>query len=144
MKATTPTLRRRSAALIALAVAGSLVLSAYVAGGGASPAPDDGPKVLSVAASAAVTTWDPLRSFSAEAFYMGNGYEALLKRNPEGSAEEFAPGLAKEWEVSEDGLSWTFTLQDGAVFHSGEPVDSAAVKASLEAAKEYAGASFIW
>lgn len=145
MKATTPKLRRRSAALIALAAAGSLVLSACVAGGGGnSPAPDDGPKVLSVASSAAVTTWDPVRSFSTEAFYMGNVYETLLKRNPEGSAEEFTPGLAKEWEVSEDGLSWTFTLQDGAVFHSGEPVDSAAVKASLEAAKEYAGASFIW
>ncbi|QTV79954.1 ABC transporter substrate-binding protein [Microbacterium sp. NIBRBAC000506063] len=91
-----------------------------------------------------MTTWDPVRSFSTEAFYMGNVYETLLKRNPEGSAEEFTPVLASSWDASEDGLTWTFHLQEDATFHSGAPVDSAAVKASIEAAQEYAGASFIW
>lgn len=143
MKTTRSKLPRRSAALIALAAAGALVLSACTAGGGAGNNPDS-PKVLAVASSASVTTWDPVRSFSTEAFYMGNVYETLLKKNPEGSSEDFTPGLAKEWSVNDDGTVWTFELQDDATFHSGEPVDSAAVKASIEAAAEYAGASFIW
>lgn len=32
-----------------------------------------------------------------------------------------APDLAKEWEVSEDGLEWTFHLRDDVSWHDGEP-----------------------
>lgn len=32
------------------------------------------------------------------------------------------PGLAKSWDVSEDGLTWTFHLREGAKFHSGNEV----------------------
>lgn len=32
------------------------------------------------------------------------------------------PLLAREWQVSDDGLEYTFTLRDGARFHNGEPV----------------------
>ena len=34
--------------------------------------------LLRVAATAAVTTWDPIKSFSTEALYMANIYEPLL------------------------------------------------------------------
>jgi peptide/nickel transport system substrate-binding protein len=34
-----------------------------------------------------------------------------------------APGIAKSWEISEDGLTYTFELDD-ATFHDGEPVTS--------------------
>ena len=101
-------------------------------------------KVLTVAASAAVTTWDPVRSFSTEALYLGNVYEPLLWKNPAGSDDEYTPGLAESWKASPDGLSWTFNIRSGATFHDGEPVDAAAVKASIEAAQDHAGASFIW
>lgn len=102
------------------------------------------PNVLSVAASAAVTTWDPVRSFSTEALYMGNVYETLLKKNPEGASEQFTPVLAESWETSDDGKTWTFHIQKNATFHDGTKVDADAVKQSIEAAKEYGGASFIW
>ena len=101
-------------------------------------------KVLTVAASAAVTTWDPVRSFSTEALYLGNVYEPLLWKNPAGSGDEFTPGLAESWEASPDGMSWTFKIRSGATFHDGEPVDAAAVKASIEAAQDHGGAAFIW
>lgn len=42
------------------------------------------------------------------------------------------PALAKSWDVSEDGLTYTFTLRDGAVFHNGEPVLAEHVKWSWE------------
>src|SRR5919109_2383948 len=33
-----------------------------------------------------------------------------------------APGLAESWEQSEDGLTWTFTIREGATWHDGMPV----------------------
>lgn len=32
------------------------------------------------------------------------------------------PSLAKSWAISDDGLTYTFTLQDNATFHNGRPV----------------------
>jgi peptide/nickel transport system substrate-binding protein len=40
---------------------------------------------------------------------------------------EIEPGLAEEWEASDDGLEWTFTLREGVTFHDGEPFNAAAV-----------------
>jgi peptide/nickel transport system substrate-binding protein len=135
---------RSPRALSALAggAVGALVLAGCTVGGSAVEGSDT--SVLSVAASAAVTTWDPVRSFSTEALYLGNVYEPLLWKNPEGAEEEFTPAIAESWETSEDGLTWTFTIRDGATFHDGEAVDADAVKTSIEAAKDHAGASFIW
>jgi ABC-type transport system substrate-binding protein len=103
-----------------------------------------GPVVLNVAATANVTTWDPVKSFSTEALYMANIYEQLLRINPPGSAETYTPLLATSWESSADGKTWTFKLRDGVTFHDGETMDAAAVKASIEAAAKSGGASFIW
>jgi peptide/nickel transport system substrate-binding protein len=40
--------------------------------------------------------------------------------------------LAESWTTSADGLNWTFRLRPNAFFHDGSPVDSSAVKGSLE------------
>ncbi len=42
------------------------------------------------------------------------------------------PGLATNWQVSGDQLTWTFTLRDGVVFHDKTPFTAAAMKKSLE------------
>lgn len=34
------------------------------------------------------------------------------------------PELAKSWSVSEDGLTWTFDLEQGVTFHDGRPMTS--------------------
>jgi peptide/nickel transport system substrate-binding protein len=109
----------------------------------AAPTPE-APRVLKVAATANITTWDPVKSFSTEALYMGNFYEQLLRINPPGSSERFTPLLAESWESSADGLEWTFHLRAGVKFHDGEPLTAEAVKLSIEAAKDHGGASFIW
>ncbi len=46
-----------------------------------------------------------------------NVYETLVRLQPDGS---ITPLLASEWEVSDDGLVYTFTLRDGVSFHNGE------------------------
>jgi peptide/nickel transport system substrate-binding protein len=106
-----------------------------------TPAP---PLVLKVAATAAITTWDPIKSFSTEAFYMANLYEPLLRINPPGSADKFTGVLATSWDVSADGLTWTFHLRPNVTFHDGTPMNADAVIQSLQAAADHGGASFIW
>ncbi len=101
-------------------------------------------KVLRIANTANITTWDPVKSFSTEAAYMGNMYEQLLRINPPGAEQRFTPLLAESWESSADGLVWTFYLRPDVFFHDGEPLTAEAVKLSIEAAAARGGASFIW
>lgn len=108
------------------------------------PTQTPAPLVLKIANTANITTWDPVKSFSTEAAYMGNMYEQLLRINPPGSDEKFTPLLAKSWETSNEGKTWIFHLREGVKFHDGEPLTAEAVKLSIEAAKDHAGASFIW
>ena len=107
----------------------------------ATPTP---PLVLKIANTANITTWDPVLSFSTEAAYMANIYEQLLRINPPGSAQKYTPLLAQSWDTSADGMTWTFHLRQGVKFHDGEAMNAAAVKKSIDAAKDHGGASFIW
>jgi peptide/nickel transport system substrate-binding protein len=54
---------------------------------------------------------------------------------------DVVPGLAEGWETSEDGLTVTFHLRPGVTFHSGKPLTSEDVKASLDAIKVEANAA---
>ena len=60
----------------------------------------------------------------------GNVYEGLYRLTDDGEVE---PLLAEDAQVSDDGLTYTFTLRDGVTFHSGDPLTSADVKSSIEA-----------
>ncbi len=124
---------------IAIATSSLLAIASFAVPNAAQAA-----SVFKVATSAAVTTWDPIQSFSTEAFYMTNIYEPLLWKNPDGVSPEYSPALATSWSASKDGKAWTFKLRAGATFHDGSPVNSAAVKASLESSKKVGGAGFIW
>ena len=55
-------------------------------------------------------------------------YRGLFNYNVEGVA---SPELVESYEVSEDGLTYTFTLRD-AVFHNGDPVTAEDVKFTFE------------
>ena len=51
-------------------------------------------------------------------------------------ATEFVPKLATEWSVADDGLTWTMTIRDDAVFHDGEPVTAEDVAYSIQLYKD--------
>lgn len=42
-----------------------------------------------------------------------------MKATPDG---RIIKDIAKSYEISEDGLTYTFKIRDDAVFHDGEPV----------------------
>ncbi|MFO8059372.1 MAG: ABC transporter substrate-binding protein [Bacillota bacterium] len=44
----------------------------------------------------------------------------------------FQPGLAEDWDISEDGLTYTFHLRDDVNFHDGPPVNAEAVKFTFD------------
>lgn len=56
-------------------------------------------------------------------------YDPLVWLTPDG---EFVAGLAEAWEISEDGLTYTFHLRDDVTFHDGTPFNAAAVRFSLD------------
>ena len=47
------------------------------------------------------------------------------------------PLLATEWEVAEDGLTYTFKLREGVKWHDGEDFTAEDVKFSILTAKQY-------
>jgi len=61
-----------------------------------------------------------------------NVFEGLTRFASHGSV---TPGLAKSWEISEDGLTYTFMLNDGVTFHDGSAMDGEDVKFSLDRAR---------
>jgi peptide/nickel transport system substrate-binding protein len=60
-------------------------------------------------------------------------YSGLLRATPEGN---FIPDLAELYDISEDGLTYTFTLRDELVWHDGEPVTSADVAFTIEKVRD--------
>lgn len=58
-----------------------------------------------------------------------NVFEGLTRFMSDGSV---VPGLAQSWEISEDGLTYTFKLHDGVTFHDGTTMDAEDVKFSLD------------
>ena len=61
-----------------------------------------------------------------------NIYEGLTRYAPDGSVR---PALAHSWDISDDGLIYTFHLRDGVTFHDGSAFDSNDVKFSLDRAR---------
>ena len=53
----------------------------------------------------------------------------LINITPDG---QFVGDAATSWSLSDDGLTYTFNLKDGVMFHDGTKVDAAAVKFSID------------
>lgn len=84
---------------------------------------------LTLAASTQAETLDPQTTAATSSFQSTKSlYDTLVEVDPQG---EIIPALAESWEISGDGLTWTFRLAD-ASFHDGTAFDSEDVKATLE------------
>ena len=61
-----------------------------------------------------------------------NVFEGLTRFMADGSV---VAGLAKSWDISDDGLTYTFTLNEGVMFHDGTDMNADDVKFSLDRAR---------
>ncbi len=61
----------------------------------------------------------------------GNLYDRLVNVDPE-DLSKIAPGVAERWEVSDEGTTIRFLLNEGLKFHSGNPVTAEDVAFSLK------------
>ena len=61
-----------------------------------------------------------------------NVFEGLTRIDSEGAVQ---PALAESWEVSDDGLTYTFKLREGVAFHDGTSFEASDVVFSLDRAR---------
>ncbi|MGY1827469.1 MULTISPECIES: ABC transporter substrate-binding protein [unclassified Blastococcus] len=127
------TRRRTSRALAASAAALTAVtLSACASsdrdsgegGGEGGEAQSGGTLVFGAAGDPAM--FDPAFASDGETFRIARQiHEGLLTNEP--GTTELVPALAEDWEVSEDGLEYTFNLREGVQFHDGTDFNAEAV-----------------
>lgn len=91
--------------------------------------------VLVIGKSEDPRTLDPAITMSNNAWSVTYpAYERLVRYKVEDGqgSTEVEGELASSWEVSDDGLVWTFELEPGHAFASGDPVDAEAVRFSFD------------
>ncbi len=89
--------------------------------------------VLRVGVSALPATLDPALAPDGPAGIVARHVFDRLVHYREGSSD-VEPGLAVQWNVARDGLTWSLRLRDGVRFHDGTPLTSQHVAVSLERA----------
>lgn len=91
----------------------------------------DGKLYMVIAGRQPVGHLDPAQKYDLSIRMMVQQlYDALVKY--EGDPAEIKPWLAESWDVSDDGLTYTFNLAKTAKFHDGSPVNAEAVVYSFE------------
>lgn len=110
--------------LLVLLLALSLVFALAACGGG-----EEGPDVeeglnLSFCLASEPETIDPALNTAVDgAIMLHHNFEGLLKWVDDGEGNAMlAPGMAEDWDVSEDGTVYTFHLRDDILWSDGEPV----------------------
>jgi len=78
-----------------------------------------------------VVTLDPAKAYDFASSNILQNVAETLVGFPPGETEP-APLLAESWEVSDDGLTYTFTIREGVTFSNGHELTSEDVKFSLD------------
>ena len=129
---------RRRAAWLSMVVAALALLAAACSSssdteeGGTVDGGGEGGAALNLAFFADMQVPDPDIFYEVEGNQVITAtYEGLLRYSPDNSTD-IEPLLAESYEVSPDGLTYTFNLRQGVTFVDGTPFDSAAAKFSFE------------
>jgi peptide/nickel transport system substrate-binding protein len=111
----------------ALAALAGLTLAAGVGPAGAAG-------TFRIAVGVDLDTVDPAQTTTTTVANMVDYVvETLTAMSPDGKIQ---PWLAESWTVSPDGLTYTFKLRKGVLFHDGTPFDAKAVKWNFDRLKD--------
>ncbi|MEZ5152311.1 ABC transporter substrate-binding protein [Rhodococcus zopfii] len=103
-------------------------------GGTSSSSADSGPPVsggtLTFYDPVEYAAWKPTNSLWSNSQVTNNLAERLVWQDP--STGDFKPWLAESYQVSDDHLSYTFTLREGVTFSDGTPLDADVVKLNFD------------
>lgn len=102
------------------------------AGGDSGDSGDSGePKTLIFGRGGDSVSLDPIAVTDGESYKVTkNIFDTLVNFGEQDT--EVNPGLATEWVAAEDGLTYTFTLEEGVKFHDGTDFNAEAVVANFE------------
>lgn len=99
-----------------------LAVSCSKSDGGESPSSYVQPSLVRLTMPSEPDSLDPYISTASDTeAVMHNVYEGLVLFNEDG---EIIPGLAEIWQISDDGLEYTFHLRDDVTFHNGKHFSS--------------------
>lgn len=118
-----------------LAVVAALALSSCA--GGSSTAPNaDVPATpvtggtLTYLATTEPPVWDGQRIPSLNVNSLNSSiFDTLVAQDADGT---YKPDLATSWDISDDGLTYTFHLREGVTFHDGTPFTAAVLKQNID------------
>lgn len=136
--------RRTSLAVAALLAAGALLLSACSGGASTTTSPTavtpDPDAVVTVRLVSEPSNLDIRQTAGAalDQILIDNVYQGLVSRTPD---QQIVDTLASSHKVSDDKLTYTFTLRDGVTFHDGTPLTADDVVWSLQQVKSNASYS---
>ena len=138
--------------MLAIALAALLVFGLTACGGtiekaetpAASAASGDAgetvqPKQVVVGVSMAATTMDPAHEYEADAEMMLHSVYPTLVTSDYADESRILPCVASDWTISDDGLTYTFTLNQGIRFTTGKELKASDVAFSLNRLKGAAG-----
>jgi peptide/nickel transport system substrate-binding protein len=81
--------------------------------------------------SLSAQTMDPiLEARPGNAIYQAPMYDSLVGFDVDKGG--IGPGVAERWQLSDDGLSWTFFIRPGQIFHNGDKLTAHDAKFSLQ------------
>ncbi|MHA7283664.1 ABC transporter substrate-binding protein [Arthrobacter sp. TMS2-4] len=113
--------------IVLSAVAAAMALTASGCGGSAAAGEDD---TFVFATGKDISCLDPhVNGDMPQASIAANYLDSLVSQDSEGAIH---PWLATDWSVSDDGLTYTFTVRDDVRFTDGTRLTAEAVKANLD------------
>ncbi|MDR3360857.1 MAG: ABC transporter substrate-binding protein [Bifidobacteriaceae bacterium] len=137
-----PVRRQPIPVLVAAAVCGALALSSCSSPSpkpaGTASAPKQGGEITFARLSSEITTLDPHApsSITINAYTLDKIFDTLYALDASGTPE---PSLAESHEITDDGLTWTFTLREGVKFSDGSELDAEDVVYSINRHLELGG-----
>ncbi|MFC1694012.1 ABC transporter substrate-binding protein [Candidatus Latescibacterota bacterium] len=92
---------------------------------------DEGARIFRYRLASDPPTIDPIHTTdTSSASVVFRMFEGLVEQDP--ATLEVVPALAEQWDISGDGLTYTFNLKRGVRFHNGREVTSSDFRYSFE------------